>query len=72
LKEAENSFLVNIRTDTPLDLNPKVPESLSKLVMECVRASPEKRPQMPDVTHRLEIIQFTLERAGEVATVVNV
>jgi hypothetical protein len=65
LKKSENSFLVNIRTDSPRDLNPKVPQSLSDLVMECVRASPAKRPQMQDVTHRLEIIQFTLQRGGE-------
>lgn len=64
LKKSENSFLVNIRVDSPRDLNPKVPESLSNLVMECVRASPAKRPQMPDVTHRLEIIRFTLERGA--------
>jgi serine/threonine-protein kinase len=63
LKRAENSFLVDTKIDSPHDLNPKVPENLSTLVMDCVRVSPSKRPELADVIRRLEIIQFTLERA---------
>jgi serine/threonine protein kinase len=61
LKRSDNSFLVDIRIDPPHDINPKVPESLSNLVMDCVRVSPSKRPEMADVVRRLEIIQFRLE-----------
>jgi eukaryotic-like serine/threonine-protein kinase len=65
LKRSDNSLLVDTMIDSPLDLNPKVPESLSKLVMECVRVNPAKRPEMPDIVRRLEIIQFTIARAAK-------
>ncbi len=65
LKRSDNSFLVDIRIDSPRDLNPRVPENLSNLVMDCVRVNPAKRPEMPDVVRRLEIIQFTLERSAK-------
>jgi len=67
LKRSDNSFLVDIRIDSPRDLNPKVPESLSNLVMECVRVNPTKRPEMTDVVRKLEIIQFRLEGAAKAA-----
>jgi serine/threonine-protein kinase len=65
LKRSDNSFLVDMRIDSPRDLNPKVPESLSNLVMDCVRVNPVKRPEMADVIRRLEIIQFRLEGAAK-------
>jgi len=65
LKRSDNSFLVDIRIDSPRDINPKVPESLSNLVMDCVRVNPAKRPEMFDVVRRLEIIQFRLEGAAK-------
>lgn len=65
IKRSENSFLVDVKTETPRDLNPEVPETLSNLVMDCVRVNPAKRPaDMAEVTRRLEIIQFTMERAA--------
>ena len=68
IKRSENSFLVDTKIDTPKDLNPKVPETLSNLVMDCVRVNPAKRPaDMAEVTRRLEIIQFTMERAAKQA-----
>jgi len=65
LKRSENSFLVDMRIDSPRDINPKVPENLSNLVMECVKVNPAKRPEMTDVVRRLEIIHFRLESAGK-------
>ena len=45
MKRSDNSFLVDTKIDSPRDLNPKVPENLSNLVMECVRVNPAKRPE---------------------------
>jgi len=65
LKKSENSFLVDDRITTPRDCNPQVPETLSNLVMECVRTNPAKRPEdMTELTRRLEIIEHTMHRAA--------
>jgi serine/threonine protein kinase len=61
LKKSRNSFLVADAIAAPHQLNAKVPENLSNLVMECVRISPAKRPAtMPDLCRSLEIIRLTL------------
>jgi serine/threonine protein kinase len=63
INKNENSFLVHDKIATPRDINPKVPETLSNLVMECIHTNPLKRPeQMADVTRRLEIIQHAQNR----------
>jgi eukaryotic-like serine/threonine-protein kinase len=63
LKRTENSFLVDQQIASPIDLNPTVPEQLSKLVMECVKINPAKRPQgMRDIVLRLEIIRHVLKK----------
>ncbi|HSI35960.1 MAG TPA: serine/threonine-protein kinase [Tepidisphaeraceae bacterium] len=63
IKRDENSFLLHEKIPTPTDLNPAVPETLSNLVMECVRINPAKRPEsMADVQRRLEIIEHTLKK----------
>jgi len=63
LKKDENSFLVHDKIATPRDLNGEVPETLSNLIMECVRTNPLKRPEsMGEVTRRLEIIHHSLSR----------
>ncbi|MEZ0264946.1 MAG: serine/threonine-protein kinase [Phycisphaerae bacterium] len=63
IKRDENSFLLHDKIPTPTDLNPAVPETLSNLVMECVRINPAKRPEsMADVQRRLEIIEHTLKK----------
>jgi len=67
LKKGENSFLVDDKIPTPHEMNPRCPEPLSNLVMECVKARAEKRPEMQDVIRRLEIIQFSLEKAAQIA-----
>ena len=64
LKKSENSFLVDVKLDSPRELNPRVPENLSSLVTECVRVNPAKRPDMQDLIRRLEIIEFTLSRSN--------
>lgn len=63
LKKGQNSFLLDAKIDSPRDLNPKVPEPLSNLVMECVRTNPAKRPEdMGELIRRLEIIEHTIHR----------
>src|SRR3954453_3614694 len=55
-KKGENSFLLDTRIDTPLDLNPKVPQAVSNLVMDCVSTKQQKRPvDMDAVITRLEL-----------------
>jgi serine/threonine protein kinase len=62
-RKGENSFLVDERFDTPQDLNPKVPNALSNLVMECIATQPRNRPSnMDQVVTRLELTRFTLNR----------
>ena len=62
-KKGENSFLVDERFKTPQDWNPKVPNALSNLVMECVNTQPRNRPSnMDQVVTRLELTRFTLNR----------
>lgn len=67
LKKGENSFLVDDKIPTPIELNPRCPEPLSNMVMECVRVSVSKRPEMHEVTRRLETMLFALQRAAAAA-----
>ena len=61
----ENAFLVDDRIPTPIELNPKTPETLSNLVMECVRVNPAKRPgDMSDLARRLDVIGYAAHRAA--------
>lgn len=60
-KKGENSFLLENRIPTPMDLNPKVPLPLSNLVMDCISVRAQKRPADMDlVTTRLELARHTL------------
>ncbi len=62
-KKGENSFLVDDRFATPQDLNPKVPNALSNLIMECIMTQPRNRPSnMDQVVTRLELTRFTMNR----------
>jgi serine/threonine-protein kinase len=64
LEKGENSFLVDSFLKSPRELNPKVSESLSNFVMECVRTNPARRPtSMQSISERLEVILIGLERA---------
>lgn len=63
IKKGENSFLVDSKIETPREINPLIPETLSNLVMECVRTNAAKRPEdMADCIRRLEIIEHTIQR----------
>lgn len=58
----ENSFLVDDRITPPHEIDPEVPELLSSLVMSCIVLQPNGRPEMADVTRKLEAIHYTLSR----------
>ena len=61
VKKKENSFLLDAKIDPPHALNRAVPETLSNLIMECVKTSPVKRPKnMNEVATRLEVMKHTL------------
>jgi eukaryotic-like serine/threonine-protein kinase len=63
IKKSENSFLFDDIMPTPASLNPRVPESLSNLVMECVKTNPAKRPaDLKEVARRLEIIRHSMRK----------
>jgi serine/threonine-protein kinase len=64
IKRSENSFLVDAAMETPKDLNPKCPETLSNLVMECVKVTAAKRPDMADLIRRMEVIQYAMQRGS--------
>lgn len=69
-KGGENSFLLDARIDTPMDLNPKVPPAVSKLVMECVSTKLDKRPpDMDAVITRLELGRHVLQKQQQQANV---
>ena len=60
-KKGDNSFLLDSKIDTPMDLNPRVPPALSNLVMECVSTRPQKRPaDMDAMITRLELSKHIL------------
>ena len=64
-KKGENSFLLDSKIDTPMDLNPKVPLAVSNLVMECVSTRPQKRPaDMDQFINRLELGKHILQKQG--------
>jgi len=71
-KKGENSFLLDTRIDTPQDLNPKVPNALSNLVMECIATNAKKRPaDMDQVVTRLELSRHVLTRANNPAATLS-
>lgn len=62
-KKGANSFLVENRIETPIDLNPRIPLPLSNLVMDCISVRPQKRPSdMDQVITRLELAQHTMQK----------
>jgi serine/threonine protein kinase len=67
-KKGENSFLMDDRIDTPMDLNPKVPQAVSNLVMDCVSTKQQKRPvDMDAVITRLELGRHIIQK-GQIAS----
>lgn len=64
--DKEGSFIINRNIPTPIELNPMVPDHLSKLVMDCVKANPEQRPgDMGDLSTRLDTIAYSIRRRTE-------
>src|SRR5690606_13725075 len=62
-KKGENSFLVDDRITTPQEINSRVPQGLSNLVMEMISTTPKKRPaDMDAVITRLELAKHVLTR----------
>jgi len=43
-----------------IEINPRVPEMLDKVVMECVEINPDQRPSMEQVSDRLNLIRGKL------------
>ena len=73
IKKSENSFLVDAVMASPRDSNKLVPETLSNLVMECVRTNPQKRPaDMVELARRLEIILHVMRRDRGTGSASNV
>ena len=63
IKKSENSFLLDTTMASPRECNKTVPETLSNLVMECVRTNPQKRPaDMTELSRRLEIILHVMKK----------
>lgn len=75
LDKGENSFLVDSEIPSPRQSNPMVPEPLSNLVMECVKSSAARRPEMGDCVRRLEVVQHQLQhqlqRQGQPSNRIN-
>ena len=64
-KKGENSFLLDSKIATPMDLNPRIPPAVSNLVMECIATKPSKRPaDMDQFINRLELGKHILTRTG--------
>lgn len=63
IRKSENSFLLDAAMASPRECNKMVPETLSNLVMECVRTNPQKRPaDMTELSRRLEIILHVMKK----------
>ena len=53
------------RLTPPRELNPDIPPSLSKLVLDCIELQPSRRPQHArEAVSRLELIDHTLNRTN--------
>lgn len=45
----------------PIEINPRIPEMLNNLIMECVEIDPDRRPTMETVADRLNLIHGKLK-----------
>jgi eukaryotic-like serine/threonine-protein kinase len=62
-KKGKNSFLLENRIETPIELNPRIPLPLSNLVMDCISIREQKRPSdMDQVITRLELSLHSLQK----------
>lgn len=63
IKRTENSFLVDSKIPSPREVNPRVPEPLSNMVMDCVRTVAAKRlGDIGEIARRLEVMHHGLTR----------
>jgi len=63
LKRTENSFLLDEKIQTPTEINPRVPQNLSSIVMDCIRTNVARRPaDMGEVLRRLDIVKTVMNR----------
>jgi len=68
LRKGPNSFLIDERTPAPHELDATVPVPLSRLVMECVRVDPLRRPRdMNELLRRLETVRYGMTRSAVAA-----
>ncbi len=64
IKRDENSFLVDSKIQTPHEIDPRIPETLSHIVMDCVRTNVAKRPSdIGELARRLETIHYAIMHA---------
>lgn len=68
LDRTANSFLLDVTQPAPHELDHAIPESLSRLIMKCVRTSPEHRPAtMLELVRQLETIAYMLSHSPSVS-----
>jgi serine/threonine protein kinase len=64
-RKGDNSFLLDEAIRTPAEFNPRVPPSLSNLIMECIATRPSKRPvDMDQIINRLDLVRHMLVKSG--------
>lgn len=60
-KGGDNAILSDALFQTPIQLNPIIPEALSRLIMECIATTAAKRPaSMESVIQRLELVKHVM------------
>ena len=69
VKKADNSFLVDEAISSPRKIDTEIPEQISNLVMECIRTSPSRRPEMAELIRRLEVMEFAMRRRAAVGLI---
>ncbi len=62
-KKGNVTMLVDLHVKPPDQVNPEIPASLSKLVVDCIEVHPPKRPSsMKEMATRLDLIAHALKR----------
>jgi serine/threonine-protein kinase len=62
IKKSDNSLLSDTAIQSPAQINPQIPMTLSNLTMECVRTNPVRRPgDIARVAAQLEAINHLLQ-----------
>ena len=62
-KQGQVTLKADLQTLPPEQINPNVPPSLSKLIMDCIELLPSRRPQSMDaIMSRLGLVQRAIDR----------